>query len=184
MVARLAIDLQDGETLAVIRRAAAQLADPGPMLDNIGRRLAASTMHRFEQGAGPDGVRWKPSARARKQSGQTLVDSGRLRDSITHVVRGDELLVGTNVEYAGIHQFGGTIRQQARTQVLAFQAAGRLFASRRSTRRRRAGAVRIAIAAIGAREINMPARPFLGLSAGDEQAISRIALRYLGEPFS
>ena len=35
-----------------------------------------------------------------------MLDTGRLRNSITYRVAGEVLYVGTNVEYAGIHQFG------------------------------------------------------------------------------
>jgi len=34
------------------------------------------------------------------------VDTGRLRNSITHVVNGDSVVIGTNVEYAVYQEFG------------------------------------------------------------------------------
>jgi len=187
MTAGLRIGMESGYALSALGRAIAELADPRPMLDEVGGRLETSTRQRFEAQQGPQRQPWPPSARARKVSGQTLVKTGRLRDSITHVVRGSgqhaELLVGTNVAYAAIHQFGGTIRQEARTQVLAFGKKGG-FASRKSTRRRRAGAVRIAIAAIDARDIDMPARPYLGISDEDGRAVLRIARRHVSGAFS
>lgn len=36
----------------------------------------------------------------------TPVDTGRLRDSITHEVKGDTVYIGTNVEYAPYIEFG------------------------------------------------------------------------------
>lgn len=45
-----------------------------------------------------------------KNPSNILRESGRLRNSITYEVRGKELLVGSNVVYAAIHQFGGKIR--------------------------------------------------------------------------
>jgi HK97 gp10 family phage protein len=42
----------------------------------------------------------------------TPVDTGRLRNSITHKVDGKEVYIGTNVEYAP-HVEYGTIKQQA-----------------------------------------------------------------------
>ena len=87
-------------------------------------------------------------------------------------------MVGTNVVYAAIHQFGGKIKKQARSQTLAFRARGAKFASRKSTRRRK-GTVRVAFASIGAHVAVMPARPFLGIDAADRTMILRIAREYI-----
>jgi phage gpG-like protein len=45
-----------------------------------------------------------------KSSGTTLVKSGKLANSISHVVSGEQLIVGTNLKYARIHHEGGIIR--------------------------------------------------------------------------
>lgn len=45
-----------------------------------------------------------------KSSGTTLVKSGTLADSITHLVSGDQLIVGTNLKYAKILHEGGIIK--------------------------------------------------------------------------
>ncbi len=45
-----------------------------------------------------------------KSSGTTLVKSGKLADSITHLVSGDRLIVGTNLKYAKILHEGGIIK--------------------------------------------------------------------------
>jgi len=37
---------------------------------------------------------------------KSIVDTGRLRDSINYKVSGDEVAVGTNVEYAPYHEYG------------------------------------------------------------------------------
>ena len=182
--AALRVDLDATAAIARIGRLALGLRDPRPMLAEIGARLEATTRERFESEREPGGAPWLPSQRAQREGGQTLTDSGRLRASITHVVRGSgagaEVLVGTNVVYAAIHQFGGTVKRAARTQTLAFNAAGR-FLSRRNARRRRAGSIRVAFARIGEGETEIPARPFLGLSDGDSAAILRIARKHLDE---
>jgi phage virion morphogenesis protein len=74
---------------------------------DIGEMLVSSTQQRFEDGKGPDGKPWKPSARAKTEKGQTLVDTGRLRNSIGYQASEKAIVVGTNVEYGAIHQFGG-----------------------------------------------------------------------------
>jgi len=187
MAARLTVKWDDTAAIARLGKAVARLADPRPALDEIGGALVASTQRRFEAGVGPDGAPWKPSRRAQKEGGKTLVDTGRLLRSITHRVSVSgsqaELEVGTNVVYAGIHQFGGTIKRRARTQTLAFDPRGR-FLRRSRARRRKAGFIPIAIAAIGAGETQMPARPFLGVDDGDERATRSILRRYLREAVS
>ena len=180
--ARLTIDV-NAPGLHALSRRVARMEDTTGMLDEIGAHLESSTLLRFETESGPDGLPWRPSRRAQREGGKTLTDRGRLRDSITRQVLGAgqraEVQVGTNVEYGAIHQFGGTIRQRPRQQVLAFGARGGRFTSRRAASRRRAGFLRVAFASIGEREINMPARPFLGISAVDRTAIARIVLRHL-----
>lgn len=64
--------------------------------------------------------RWKKSKRAIQQSGQTLSDTGQLASSIQVVVsqQGNQLhiQVGSNLAYAAIHNFGGTIAMPARSR--------------------------------------------------------------------
>ena len=61
-----------------------------------------------------------------KLTGQVLhVRTDRLRRSITFKVTAEGTLVsgvvGTNVVYARIHEFGGVIKRKARTQILRFR---------------------------------------------------------------
>jgi phage virion morphogenesis protein len=73
----------------------------------IGEALVSSTVERFESGEGPDGTAWKPSQRAEKEGGKTLVDTGRLRGSIGYEASPASVSVGSNLVYARIHQLGG-----------------------------------------------------------------------------
>lgn len=85
----------------------ARLGNLTPAMDEIGSALTASTLDRFERGKAPDGSPWEPSLRAIADEGQTLVDSARLMQSITHKASQREVEIGTNLIYARIHQFGG-----------------------------------------------------------------------------
>lgn len=67
------------------------------------RLLAAET---FQRGVSPDGQAWAP---LRVRSGQPLRDSGRLATSLTVTYAGLTFTVGTNVGYAGVHQYGATV---------------------------------------------------------------------------
>jgi len=103
----LSVDLQADAAHSAFARLIALGVNPSADLNQIGAALEDSTLERFETNIAPDGTPWLPSERALAQNGRTLVDTGRLRDSIGYEVTGDELSIGTNVIYAAIHQGGG-----------------------------------------------------------------------------
>jgi len=76
-------------------------------------KLESDSVQAFTRQAGPaTGQRWKPSLRAKRQHGQTLLDTGRLRRGVraegTAKGRKATVVVGTvPIVYAAIHQFGG-----------------------------------------------------------------------------
>ena len=69
------------------------------------------------------GVRHATPAGPGLRGGGTLTDTGRLRASISRSVSGPEVAVGTNLVYAAIHHFGGTIVPKEAGGVLAFTGA-------------------------------------------------------------
>lgn len=83
------------------------------LMAEIGDALVSGTIKRFADGEDPEGHKWEPSGRAWTEGvddggyGKTLVDTGRLRNSIDYVTSPDSVTVGSNVEYARIHQMGG-----------------------------------------------------------------------------
>lgn len=102
---RVRVDVDDRE----LRQRLKHLADlrvPRAVWAAVGQTLATSTVARFEAGRGPDGQPWEPSRRAGREGGRTLVDTARLRGSITYRASDDGVEVGTNVVYAAIHQLG------------------------------------------------------------------------------
>lgn len=130
-------------------------ADFKPLLALIGGALRESTVLRFQQGKAPDGKHWKESLRALMDGGQTLILKGRLRDSITSIPGRNSAEVGSNVEYAAIHQFGGVIRPRPGKRALKIPGAG--FRS----------------------SVRMPERPYLGISSADEDEIMDITRVWL-----
>ncbi len=173
-MAGVRLTLKGGDfALGAINAALERLANPQPMFADIGLSLVASTQRRFEQGRGPDGAVWPPSIRALTEGGKTLIDSARLMQSISYVAGRSGVEVGTNVVYAAIHQFGGTIHQAARQGQVHFATSKRT--GKRLKGFRKAGkAAEHRTVEIGARDIAMPARPFLGLDDDDEREIGRI----------
>lgn len=130
-----------------------RLRDTAPVLDDIAGHLETSTDQRFEEGRAPGGSPWPASLRARLTGGRTLVDTARLRQSITSTTGPDWAEVGSNVRYAAIHQHGGEIRPRS-APALAFRLTGGRW--------------------VRAKKVTIPARPFLGIDGEDETAIVQI----------
>ncbi len=146
----LTLSLEDAGANALLDAVAH--ADTEHLLDEIGAYLDSQTQRRFQLEQGPDGEAWEPSARAQLQGGKTLQDSGRLAASITHNVinSGRAVEHGTNVIYAAIHQEGGVI-QAKNAPYLRFPLPGGGYATVES--------------------VVMPARPFVGFGAEEEEDI-------------
>jgi len=90
-----------------------QGSDLSPALVEIGDYLVDSTQERFNDQQAPDGTPWEelsPLTLSRKKSGLKILggETGSLRDNINYQLQGgNTLLVGSNEEYAAMHQFGG-----------------------------------------------------------------------------
>jgi len=130
---------------------------PEPVLRGIGEYMRNSTSERFSTQTDPQGQPWRPLSETYRQSKSSNPDkiltlNGYLR-KIVYQVEGDTVLVGSPMEYAAMHQFGGTIRPKT-ARALAF--GGRVVAS-----------------------VTIPARPFLGVSDADATEIEAIVSDYL-----
>jgi len=148
-----------------------------------GGDLAAITEQNFDSEGARIADKWKPSRRAIEQKGQTLRDSTRLVSSLgvggkDHVeeVGPTYVFVGTNVEYAAIHQFGGEIRQAAQSRIQGFKVNKRTGKSRFA---KRGKANFEQWTSRKAYTITIPARPFFGLNAQDEQDIAETIAKAL-----
>lgn len=141
------------------RRALAAYAASGrshaPLLRAIGVGLVETTQARFETATAPDGGPWtalNPAYAATKKGLGILRESamrGGLQASITYAVAGDSVAIGSGKIYAGVHQFGATIRPK-RGAFLRFRL-GAGYATVRS--------------------VTIPARPYLGIGRADEEAV-------------
>lgn len=122
-----------------------------PVMVDIGAMLRAATDLRFVDSTDPNGGKWKPLSpvtallRKKGRGGQPLIDRSRLRTSITYLASSRDVLVGTNVKYAGTHQFGAKKGQYGKTKRNSPIPWG-----------------------------DVPARPFLGVSRDDEREMSDI----------
>ncbi|MFG0589040.1 phage virion morphogenesis protein [Acinetobacter sp. YQ_14] len=131
--------------------------DKQAMFDEIGAYGVSSTQLRFVEQSDVDGNPWKQSWRAKLQNRQTLRDTGRLMNSLTHNVIENGVEWGTNVEYAAAMHFGSHILPKT-GQYLVFNVAG-------NWRK--------------VKEVVNPPRTFLGINAEDDESILNIIGRHL-----
>lgn len=193
MSADLRIRIDDAAVRAALDRLKASLPlsrGMEPAMSNIGRALKTATQLRFRSTTGPDGASWRPSFRARTEGGQTLSLTRRLRNSITYQATATSVAVGTNVIYAAIHQFGGTIRAKNGT----FLSIPVTPAARSAGSPRNMPGLHVAQTLKGQfilvdergvtqyllrRQVTIPARPFLGVGDADRVEIVGVVERYL-----
>ena len=152
----------EGDQLALrqLEEAARRIEHPEPVWNEIGQLLITSTQMRFELERAPDGNPWPPSIRVLTEGGKTLTDTAHLRNSIAKEVFADGVAVGTDLIYAGVHQFGAVIT--AKTDAgLMFKIGGHFV---------RKDAVTI------------PQRAFLGVDREDEAEMALAWEGWLGEP--
>ena len=142
----------------------------GGLMEDISETLLESTQGRFATGIGPDGVAWVP---LRDGSGRTpLLDTGTMRDQI-YPSHGDNWAeLNATAKQAGWHQEGTDPYEivPKNGKALAFGAAVSIVKARQEGR----GTVVAKVNHPG-----LPARPFMGLSAEDEQAIDGLAVAWL-----
>lgn len=120
--------------------------DQHELLNATGRLLQESTRERLETTkTAPDGTGWK----ANREGTSTLYQSGILTASIDFAVSGSTLAVGSSLIYARIHQEGGIIKPKNGKR-LVFMAGNQL---------------------IFATQVEIPARPYIGLSNEDRTDI-------------
>ncbi|SMF94310.1 phage virion morphogenesis (putative tail completion) protein [Methylomagnum ishizawai] len=174
----IAVKIDDRRVQEVLKRMETALANPRPMLAEIGEDLAASTKQRFDTGTAPDGQPWAPNSATtmarfldrkelktkkgklnargkRLEAGKKplIGRSKQLAHTITYLLRGNTLLVGSPMIYAATQQFGaeeGAFGADKRGHPIPWG--------------------------------DIPARPFLGISDSDSRSILEIARRYMKVP--
>lgn len=138
--------------------------DTETMFADMGEYTLQVLEDRFYHQVDPEGRPWTPlqeSSRARKRNAKILTESGRLRRSYIYRASTGQLLVGSNVIYAAIHQFGGktkphTIRPRNKKALFWAGASHPMKAVNHP------GSV-------------IPARPVLGISREDRKEYIAIA---------
>lgn len=105
MASKITIDVQAQQVQLALSKYA-RPAQVTQALAALGRVIVNRIKLGFRAGTDPYGLPWLAPV---LRQGQPLIDTGRLRASISSRVVGQEVEVGTNLIYAPIHQFGGLI---------------------------------------------------------------------------
>lgn len=139
-----------------------KLSNKKLLMASVGETLVSGTVKRFIDEKDPEGKSWKPSGRAIAQGGKTLTDTALLRQSIDYAATPKKVMVGTNKKYARIHQLGGTIKPK-HGKALKFpgQDGKDVFA----------------------KEVEIPARPFIGVSQSDLKEVKATINEFLNKAF-
>ena len=142
-----------------LNRVLKETKDSTELLHEIGSILESNTKERINSGIGVDDKPWQKSWRARVQGGTTLRDTSRLYNSIKYqIIGGRRVVVGTNVMYAALMHFGGTIKPKH----------GKFLTFKTPT----GGWVRV-------KSVTIKPRPYLGVSVDDSQDILFTIEEYL-----
>lgn len=176
----------------MLRSAITRLTNMRPPLSLAGHYMFKETIRQFETRGLRGGTPWKPLAPLtillrRNHSDAPLQDTGRLRRSVTSVsapgsvweLSDTTLRLGTNLEYAAIHQYGGVTETGGsailfKTKKRGWGRAGDK-ATLRATSGKRMRDFRYIKWKAGA---HIPARPFLVVTDANRAEIGQIFLRY------
>ncbi|GHT94093.1 virion morphogenesis protein [Betaproteobacteria bacterium] len=176
---KITIEYTGAEIIERLMRLSQAMSPTGlrTVLDQIGHDLTESTKRRFSTSTAPDGTPWAPNSNAamasylgtaksnykkdgtlskrgeKRQAGKRpLVALGTLARSITWQLVPEGVEIGSPMIYAGTHQFGAKQGQYGRDRRNHPLPWG-----------------------------DIPARPFLGLSADDESTITTLIDTHLND---
>ena len=150
------VDVRADETQKLLAELQRRTGNIQPAMEGIGQILVSNTQQRFVDQVDPDGLPWKELSAAtlarRRKAGsgaQILRDTERLASSITYNT-GGTVELGTNVVYAGTHQYGAKKGSYGRT--------------------RKGGPIPWG---------DIPARPFFGYNDQDQADVLELLQRYI-----
>lgn len=156
-----------------------------PVMNSIGLDMLKEVQLNFRGEKTPEGDSWQKSKRALRDGGKTLRDKGILQKSIGARHNNTSAKVGTNLEYATIHQFGsgglgnGVIKIKNRTSTSIYGSFNEKKGTYKRTKKSKANFVYNVSINVGLYGIVMPARPYLGINWLQRQRYQRMITNYL-----
>ena len=125
-MAVISVQVTDKPVLDALQELSRRVSDISEPLNEIGIEFAERIRGQFGSGQSPYGDKWaklsevtQAKNKGRRRGGQPLLDTGRLRASITSrmIDGGNAVSIGaTNVQYANTQQFGARQGQYGRTR--------------------------------------------------------------------
>jgi phage virion morphogenesis protein len=168
----ITVEVMGAEKLQTIRKAMEKLADSSlrqELLESIGAAAESQTRRRIaSEKSSPAGEKWQAwsdgYAKTRHGNQSLLQGNGDLLDSIQYFVSGEKVHVGTPLPYGKTHQegFSGSVAVSSHKRLIT-QAFGR--------------ALKHGIwQTVGAhqRQMDVPQREFLGLSADNSNELTKV----------
>ena len=132
----------------------------------VGMYIQKQTIkQRFDKQQSPNGEAWKPLSEftrtmrlRRNKTGdmKILQDTGELRRSINYQAGKNHVKVGSNLKYARIHQFGGSINVSKKQRGFLYRKGFTV-----------------------GKKIIIPARPFLGVTQSEKNHIKSMFRQFL-----
>jgi phage virion morphogenesis protein len=181
--------LDDRDLIAALGRLDRAAAQPRPAMDAIGAHFVFSTQRNIENETAPSGEKWpklsprtaaKRVGKGRRGYDHMLRVTARLYKSIAHDADDQSVEWGTNIVYGRIHQLGGAIDMPARAGTVTLKSIRRKGGGIRSRfGRRNVKGAETRPVSIRAHQVHLPARPYLGISTADRQAVPEIIADYL-----
>jgi len=180
----ISVKIDDRELQRAIKRKLKECDDLTPLMRRLSGVMADAVEENFEQEGRPQWAALSPrtiKSRTRQGHwpGRILQLRGRLAASIVTDHTRDSAKIGTNLVYAAIQQFGGTIKQSARMRIMHFTQAksGKIGGGDRFAKAGKATYGRRTMGKAGS--IKIPARPFLSFGNGDLKKMRRMAEEYV-----
>ncbi|OTG79407.1 phage virion morphogenesis protein [Acinetobacter sp. ANC 4648] len=166
----ISIDVDgDSPILTILKNLADFEQHKSELFNDIGNIVTEGIRNRWTGGEGLEG-KWPLSVRVMRQGGTTLRDTSRLMNSITHNVLADGVEIGTDVVYGAIHHLGGKVKHEARIHKTFFRQNMRTGeVGNRFVKRGRSNFMQETMGK--GYTVNMPRRPWLGITVDEEQSI-------------
>ena len=156
----LKITINDNQDIQKLTSIENQLEKPRQLYGLLGETLKKIHTDRFKAEVAPDGKKWQPLSpitREIKGNDQILKQGGYLSQKTAYNYDDNRLEFGSDAKYAKLHQFGGVIRPKKGKRLKFGKGSNTVYA----------------------KQSKIPARPWLGVNAQDEQKLLKKATALL-----
>ncbi|MBZ0197257.1 MAG: phage virion morphogenesis protein [Ignavibacteriales bacterium] len=186
--------MQDNKFIEIIKNMKDKTGDLTSLHQLIAGEMDDAVHRNFRrEQAGDEGEKWKPLAKSTLQNRKTKRikilqrrgAGGGLLGSIITTYNKDYAEIGTNLQYAAIHQFGGVINKAAKSETFIrkrwkkdkFNKKGDLIHKKGQFRRGTSGGKGFTFRA---HSIIIPARPYIALTEKNHRIIVSEIARFIG----